>query len=165
MAAEAAPPHFDLMPMKYLIDGQEVPFGAIEPPPMNYGQHWRWEGHKCCRYRLVLTTDEFCGRVSQHFARMRREVAEDIDNNPSDWNEWVFTEFRDLGFPSLPVLLRERPDLLAELLRWANLELLNWLTDPDPSPEGSPHYSANSVDACIISGGFVSVEGMAYGTR
>ena len=143
--------------MRCFVDGREVPCGTVAPPAMDYGQHWRREGCRRCRYRFVVSVGEFLARVAGPFDQFRREVSGDVAGHAGDWHEPEFGRFRELAFPPLPELLHGRPDLLADLLRWADLDLLNWLDGGNPSATPGVRYSANSVDRCLVGRDAVAV--------
>ena len=57
--------------MRYFVDDREVRPGTIGPPVMNYRQHWRWEGHRSCRYRYVISVPEFIGLQAASLSQSR----------------------------------------------------------------------------------------------
>lgn len=149
--------------MKCYVDGREVPASAVGPPAMNFGQHWRWDGFRRCPYRYEMPADEFLRIAFAPFDQVRREIAQDMADHPADWTELPFVRFRDLGFPSLPVLLEEHPEMLAGLMKWLDLDVLNWLSKgAGGGSGGGTHYSANSLDMFVPNGGRVEIQGIAY---
>jgi hypothetical protein len=146
--------------MQVFVDEREVPSGTIGPPPMNYGQHWRWDAYTRCQYRIMIPVAEFCQRVYEPFDRFSRDVADDMVDHQDDWSEPEFVRFRHLAFPSLKVLINEYPALLADLMLWVDQDLLEWISHSDDAVDTC--YSANSVDSFVVQNECIEIRGIAY---
>lgn len=141
------------------INNKHIQIKSIGPPTMNYGQSWRYKHLKKVSYEFNMPISEFVKKTGNWFDNYQTESISDSKIELK--GEYPLQDkYKDNSFPDLNQMLKNHQKLLAEIIMFFDLDLLNLLDSSYFAP-GLNKYIINSLDWVKIES-IISMGGEAF---
>lgn len=138
------------------VENKEVLPNKLIVPDMNYGQLNRWKNRKKLKYVLEFSKQEFLQKTSNFFSDFRKFEIE--DNDPDDIQ--VLLEYKNAEYPQLDALISQYQNILKELVKYNDYELLHLLVEYNTPSEY--FFSLNSINEVFITDENIILTGICF---
>lgn len=137
------------MNLKLSINNNEFSVEKIAPIAMNFGQLQKAAGRETAVYSLVLDFTLFTAATQVFFKHLRNELIEELkDELENDFEE--LENYISIGCPDLPTMIEKQKGVLAGLIKFYDLEILNALQKNTKMGSESPDYLILTLDTVLV---------------